>query len=674
VLDFIKNYLGKGVFFLSLILFLVMQAYLIYAPIRARSLPIEPIVSYGYILKAEEMNSGCYTRDCPALVDLRRQFTERSSEVVEEFERAKGYARVIVLYHPLHSVILSVLQNIGLTYEKAFDLFAVVGTIFIHLGIAYWLFNMFGLGPTTIALLLLAPIVFPALGLHSIGPSNLSSGFCFFLWGIILDKKQRFTWALFPLLGAAILMHPIGKIYGLIALFLYFSTAERPLAKRTRSFLLGGVALIAFTFIAPIFIKWPELNAETSSWYPAEWNYLDYLLIAIKSLEHFVTFWASPVSIFGVILLLAFCLLKLRQRTGGSWLFMGGLLSGALFFSVIFLDPWWGPQLLERVWIVVGIFLTGALGLMLWYIARIVFTLGKRFYRQRNVKAVLSKGRLGLLHATIAISLLLLACRQAYINYFPYYFYSFGATINYQTDLMNFRLDFSQPNLIKQDISLSKEQTIIYMGEIQMYFYMTYGGLNYGSLYYPAIDSKQFDQDWLQTSLKQAAFLVGENPIVQLQNNADMEIDLDDNAQLGFEGVSNLSIYSFQAFIVHSGQPVELEIDWHAQSQIITTSKIIPANTSGWIDFRQNELGAEKVTIRLIGNRSVTIRGISFENQPRTNWPWEPGIRLTLTPLTGDASSIEISETSLMENLPLNIEVIDDDGFTILAKVIHDDQ
>jgi hypothetical protein len=239
---------------------------------------------------------------------------------------------------------------------------------------------------------------------------------------------------------------------------------------------------------------------------------------------------------------------------------------------------------------------------------------------------------------------------------------------------MNFRLDPSQPDSIKQDISFSQNQKIIYMDELGMYFYLTYGGLDYGAVYYPAIDPDQFNQDWMQTNFKNAAFLVGKNPIFELQNNPDMEVILDDNARLDFEGVSELSFNSFRALIVHNGQPVELEIDWHAEDQTITTSKLIPANTSEWIEFSESEFNAEKVTIRLIGDRPITVRGISFETQAKTNWPWDPGISLTLTPVAGDATSTEISETSLMDNLPLNIEVIDDDGFTILAKVLHNDQ
>jgi hypothetical protein len=422
MVDFSKKYHGKGTFFLSLMFFLFMQTYLIYAPIKARPLPIEPIVSYGYVLKAEEMNAGCYFKDCPALNDLRRQFTERTTDLKKELSRAIGYHRVLVVYHPLHSVILVVLKDAGLTYEKAFDLSAIAGTIFIHLGIAYWLFAMFGEGPTTIALFLLAPIVFPGLGLHSIGPTNLSLGFSLFLWAIIIEKRQNFTWALFPLLAAAILMHPVGKIFGLMALFLYFSKAEQPLTKRAKTFLLGGLASVTLTFIAPILIKRPELNADLSSWYPAQWNYLDYLVAAIQQLEHFVTFWAEPIGIWGIVLLLTFCLLMLRKPATNRWFLMGGLLSGALFLSLVYLDPWYGPQLLERVWIPLGIFLIGLLGLVIWYLTRTLFTLGKRFFRQQRTKVALPKRWRTLTRVAFAVSLLLLSCGQAYTHYFSVLF------------------------------------------------------------------------------------------------------------------------------------------------------------------------------------------------------------------------------------------------------------
>lgn len=98
--NFLQEYAGAFLFVLSFLIFVSVQTYLVYAPIRARSTPVDGPVAFGYILKAEQMNSGCFLQDCPALVDLREQLTEPAADLETGLNRVVEYHRVFVIYHP----------------------------------------------------------------------------------------------------------------------------------------------------------------------------------------------------------------------------------------------------------------------------------------------------------------------------------------------------------------------------------------------------------------------------------------------------------------------------------------------------------------------------------------------------------------------------------------------
>jgi hypothetical protein len=655
----LKNYLGWIVFSICLSVFLFAQTYLIYAPIRSRSVPVETNVAYSLILKAEQIEASCFLQDCPALVDLKQQLTEPTADLEAQFTRAIEYHRVFVVYHPLHSAIILGLKAIGFSYERAYDILAIGGKLLIGLSIAFWLYRIFGRNATSISLILLSLLVFPAQGLHTVVPSNLALGLAFFYWGLIVSRKKNHLVVQVLLLIGMILFHPIGKLFGLIGLVLFFYHAERPLSKESKTMLLVTGAIVASGFLIPAFVSKPELQADLSSWYPTEWSSWQYLVRSVSQLESYVLFWARPIGPVLILAILAFLVQKLLRKEQTQALLMGVLLAGFLAFSLIWLDPWYGAQALERAWVPMGIFLTGLVGSTIWdlFVSTIEF-----------LDDLKSKLRLEILFnnpiRSIVVLFLAYFLFQTAIVYFPYYLYSFNQTIAYQTERMNISLNAKQPQLL----SGAPERKIIYMDEIPLYFYLSHGGLSHGAIYFPAIDENQLNSVWMQASLGQVEYVVAENPLAQFQNQRLMNVVLDDSSQIEISSKSNFTFQFVELYILRNGQSVDLKLEWNAGHESVRTTKTIPQNHEGWIRFSQAEINAQEVRIDIEGDQAVVVRGIRFGEQT-TNWPWTQGVILKLIPAAGDTVSVEISETALTGTLPLEIEVIDDNGFTVLAEV-----
>jgi hypothetical protein len=655
----LKKHLGWIVFTICLAVFLFFQTYLIYTPIRARSAPVETNVAYSLILKAEQIEASCFLQDCPALVDLWQQFTEPTADFKAQFTRAIEYHRVFVVYHPLHSAVLLGLKAIGFEYEKAYDILALGGKLLIGLGIAFWLYSLFGRNATTIALLLLALSVFPAQGLHTVVPSNLALGLALFYWGIIISCRKNLFWALAPLLIGMVLLHPIGKLFGLIGILLYVFQASQPFSRKSKIDMLVMGGILALSFITPFFINKPELQADLSSWYPTEWNFWEYLVRSVSQFENYVVFWARPLGLVTIFVLLAYLVQKLLKKEQLKSFQMGGLLAGFLVFSLIWLDPWYGAQVLERAWVPMGVFLTGLIGSMVWDMLILAIGFFTRLASKLSAETIFSQPIV-----VLEIIFLLNFIGQVAIVYLPYYIYSFTQTIIYQTERMNISLSAAQPQLLSE----VPEQKIIYMDEIPLYFYLANGGLTHGAIYYPAIDENQINSGLTQPNLGQVQYVVAENPLANFQNRQLNEVVTDDSSHIEISSRTSFTFQFIELYIVRKGQSVDLQLEWKADGEIIRTTKNIPQNQDGWIRFSQAEINAEKVSVRIEGDQAIIIRGIRFGEQA-TNWPWIEGITLTLVPVAGDLISVEISEDVLIGNLPLEITVIDDNGFTVLAEV-----
>jgi hypothetical protein len=637
-----------------------------YEPIRERFVPVEPDDAFSYIVKAAEIKDHCLLQDCPALNDLRVQLTNPTTNIDSAYERVRQYHRLFNFYHPLHSFGLLIITAAGLTWEKAYDFVSFAGAFIISFGLAYWLLVLFGKQAAAISLILLAYFVSPGQGLQTVVPSNIALGLSFILWAFILESRKKLHWIILLVIPAVLLMHTVGKLYSLMGIIMFVTMTEKPISKQAKIILGAAITMWIIWTAAPIFISRPELVANFSSFFPLKFDYWEALLSSLQGSLEIVNFWFFPFpNYLSVLLLVAIGYFALKPSKKKPALLLGITLTIFLAASLFYIDPFYGALVFDRAWIPVSIFLTGFVALAIWTLSRITVSYARRIgrrFKDLRVKRVATT-----LFSTV---LLILILSRAINHYFPYYTYHYDLTLNNKIERKNFRVYPNQPSIIVEDETLTPSQTIIYMSELSLYYYLSNGGLGYGALYYPALDREQYQGHWFQEKLGNAAYLVGRNPLFDFQADPDMNINLDDNAILSFKGIQALGIDSFTAFVIHDGRPVELEITWHSRNETFLTYEIIPDETNSWVTFNQNQIKAEEVEIKVVGNRSVTVHGLHFDDRTQTNWPWNPGITLTLTPERGDPISVVISNSNLAGSLPINVDVIDDTGITVLAKVM----
>jgi hypothetical protein len=334
--------------------------------------------------------------------------------------------------------------------------------------------------------------------------------------------------------------------------------------------------------------------------------------------------------------------------------------------SLVYIVPWFGALFFERVWIPVGILFLGLIAQLLsnyldrlWRIAKSVFDPARK---QVVFGKYVDK------HSLLIVAIITPVLALALSNYFQFYQRHYSLTLENQQERQYFRLDKEQPIALFGSTDLDPDASVLYMDEIPLYYYLTYGGLDYGAVFYPALQDDENQQAWAQGPPPD--FVVATNPMYQLSNNSDPAVELGGLARLTVSTLSDLNFDSFDLFIVSENTLTEFEVEWQSKQGNMLTNIQIPAQTSGWMHFSQPDVSAKIVQFEATGNSAIRIEGFRFTSESETNWPWDVGISLELTHFTGDSTRIEISAELLAKDVLLDLEVIDDNGYTVLARVL----
>lgn len=550
------------------------------------------------------------------------------------------------------------LKAAGFSYEKAFNAISVAGAFLLCVGIAAWLLTIYGRGPAGIAFLLLAPIILLGQGIHTIVPSNIALGFSLFLWTIVLRNSKRWLWLVVPLTFIILSTHTIGKLYSSIALAIAL-VHWRPLARRKKFILAACATLLLLAFALPVFIHQPELNTDLSRFFPGSRDYLNELLSSLGPTMLSVDFWYEPLKGWAGTILLISLLLLVRFKNRRAFILMAASLAGLLALSMLYVDPFFGALVFERAWVPAAIFLTGAIGSATWTLLRHLAVHGARLIRYLQSRHTSRMPAIRL----ISYVGLLLTFHSVFASYYPYFLFHYDLTLNNKIQRGNVRFDSSQPALL-QELGYEGSNRVLYTDELSLYYYLTYGALDFGAVYSPTIIKQEEKQ-----AIAGVDFLVANNPIFYVQNDSTNQVSLDDNAFLEIVPRDQADLDSFDIFLVHQGAPVSIRVIWSTGDKASTSELLLKNGANGWFSFHQTEFKAEKLTISLIGDRQVSIRGIHFDPATPTNWPWSTGVMMELVPSVGDPIHWEVSTQVLARGLPLSVEVLDDDGYTILAKV-----
>jgi len=199
-------------------------------PLFTRATLPEPDDILPYLLRTARMEE-CLSADCPALADLRQQLSAASPNHTVTIYRAWA-ANAFGSQHPLFSVALLGLKQLGIDLVTAYKVVCVAAVMLFAFGFAYFLAALYGVPAAGVTMVLIALKVFPDTGLNFVVPSNLTMGLALFVMGRVIACKGRAPWTL--ALGAIVMagIHPIGLLYAIIAVAIALSLSGFSLRKK----------------------------------------------------------------------------------------------------------------------------------------------------------------------------------------------------------------------------------------------------------------------------------------------------------------------------------------------------------------------------------------------------------------------------------------------------------
>jgi hypothetical protein len=664
---------GKRLLFTTgILLFTCTQLTMVVLPIKSRTAPVETDDAYSYILKAAEMQE-CFLQNCPALNDLRQQLTAPTKKQSIAWLRYREYWRAFPVYHPFHSLIMTGLHLTGLPWETSYNFIEVAGSLLISLAISYWLYRLFGAGPAGIALLLLTFTVFPNQGLHYIVPSNLALGVAILTWGILLRQSPGFHWVV---IGSTLVlagMHPIGRLYALLSVFLFILLNAKQM-KRIDWLAVGlSVLIVGITFLLPLIVTRPELSLHTDP-PPAGWTVWTGYYNNIVQAAALTTAWFNSYGGMLTAALLIFVgLLSLspfKQRI--PVMTMAMLLGGLLFVSLLQTFPRYPAEMFGRTWISFAIFLTGLIAHGIWrwaaaFLQWIHQLLQKGVQDFRDERWILSNAG----WACVFLLLGSIVLVRSTVNHVIEGRHALQGALTDMLEIQNLHLVIEQPSLLLK----AGCEDVLYMAEVPMNMYLSHGALECGAVYYPGLAGTPDEIHWIQDN-QNLGHVVTWNPTIEgttTKGGNPLVIKTGDYLEFYFpEHWASQHIYMYLENFGDDSRldivPLKLDADGKPFERLS-----IPAKWSGWqaIDLQAEELAGG---FRLEADRApngVFLRGIKLDPDARLNWPWDQGVTLVHQRFDPDIPATEISfvTADLVPYSNWSLTVVDDQGDTVLIKV-----
>lgn len=669
-----RRYGGPLIFALGLLVYLCAQGGLVLTPILNRSVPAEADDAYAYILSAVQMRD-CFWQDCQAMEDLRHQLSVPSADYGVAWTRFRTYRGVFPVYHPLHSALLLLLHSLGASWEAAYDAVRVVGAILIGIAAGYWLERLWGPGPAGIALAILAFSVFPKQGLHYIVPSNLALGIGILTWALILRGGRLAQWAMLGGTVAMVAMHPLGRVYGIVAVVTHVLFSDHPVPRRT--WVLCGVSLliVAIPSALPWLVWRPELSLSRGP-APKGWTSLQGVLVNLDEGIDIIRKWTSAYEGFlsaGLLLSVGFLSAssQRRQRVAAMALQLGGVL-GASLFLVLHKYP---GDAFARVWVAAAVLLSGAVGQAAWaWLSSVSDSLrslvSDGLTRISSSDLILSARGWGL----VLLLLIGLVLGRSGAHYARWGVPLLRETADYMTERQQIALDPKQPTTL---LSGSREgESVLYMADIPLYYFLTRGGLDRGAVYYPALAGTPEEPAWLDDN-DSIEYVVAWNPIQRLPIAREGGLDLLPGESLQCRVRSAGPSSPVRLWLVNRGEDAVLGLHLLESGQPEGQGEVrelqVPAGWNGWLEAPvEEEFGAAGFSLEVLdASEPVQLKGLRLGRTNGLNWPWDQGVTLVHVPADEDAvpQTIGFESSQLGPSLGRRLRPLADGGSTVLARV-----
>jgi hypothetical protein len=244
------------------------------------------------------------------------------------------------------------------------------------------------------------------------------------------------------------------------------------------------------------------------------------------------------------------------------------------------------------------------------------------------------------------------------------------------TGRLTYAVDPAQPATV---LSRAGEcEAIMYTDEVPMYFFLSYGALDCGAVYYPALAGTPEEQTWM-TGDERPRYLVAEHPIRRLFNEHDGAIVLAEGEELRVNSKSPLPLTSLYFYLENPGD--EAIVALHSpgnplpEGQEAATQFRVPAQSSVWVQGAvEDEWVADTFTLEVLqASRPIELRGLRIGDDVELDWPWDQGVTFIYRPggaQTG-AQRVRFESAKLYPGPEdsVDVRVLSDSGSTVLAEI-----
>jgi len=664
------NHIEETVFYTGLGLYLVLQGILILVPLWTQTAIPGFDDAYSYINKSVQMEA-CFRQDCPALTDLRRQLDVMSSnpEIARLSQRA--HQRALLIYHPLYSILLLGLERVGLTWEASYKLLWGLGAVFIGLVLAYWLRTLWRPAPAGIALGLLAFQVFPGQGLHYVVPSNLALGVMLLIWARLVARRGHAPWSL--ALGALVLttLHSaIGLFCALVLAGILMLLAGWPRTLRAAWPLVTVGLIIGASLLLPAVVRQPELSVRLVPFPATAGAWISFLATTIADVARVIATWVTPLGAVpvGATILLGYA--TVIQGEANSLFKTTVVVIVMILLSLVYITPGYPAEVFRRVWILFVVLVTGAVGQSVWYLLGQLRAAGAQLFQHPDALVTFIGGAIKLSpYPWIKLSVLALCLVAAVVVYIA----AGGTPLrSAMAQMQSYRsvFDPAQPSRLA---SLAKPgDRVLYLHETQLLFYLTYGGLNVGAVYYPVIAATPAEAQWLQNP--EVRFVVAWNPVESLEVNGPDTIAVAPLRWLRLETREAVAVPHLRLYLENGGAQAQVRVRQLAPACDQPAAADIPANASNWVVVKLPCIAATELfeISFLPENNALRMGGLTLGDDSH-RWPWAQKAQLTLASQEASAAFTTLSfdpVTLLPDALQSTpVDVLEDQGATVLLRL-----
>ncbi|MFW6122830.1 MAG: hypothetical protein ACOC6L_01170 [Thermodesulfobacteriota bacterium] len=688
---------------IGLLVYIGVQGYLTVSPLRGWNLTPEVDDGLTYVLKTRQMQE-CFAQDCPALNDLRSQLTPKPGDPDDPevyHERVLAFSRVFPVYHPLFSVVLIGLSQLGLSLMEAYRLLWTLAPLIFGLAFAYWLTTIFGPGVAGVALILLAFKVFPDTGLHHLVPSNLTMALAVVLWARIISCRGWAPWSL--VLGSLVLvtMHLVGLVYAAMAVVLALLLADA----RERRRLLVVVGAVGFFILIVVlvarFVRKPAFvlptllpQVDNPFWQMLVGTGQNILQVIIENVRLAEGLWGSPAIFCGAVVLGLGALGRPTRRVVLKIILLYAAVLGIFLFYVSN-HP---ADVLLRLWIPLVVLLFGLVAQALCS----TMALALAWWRERKA-APPQEGPVNIRRFWPVIVVAVLLGYAAQMSFRGAE--QIQAMAGFLREKEPLALYPSQPKELMAQARPGDR--VLYTSFILMDYYLIHGALNLGAVYYQPVFQKvpryiellnrpdlRFAVAY-QPTMYHPSFAGRDearwwittpefrySPLSQTRRQGPLaregQIPAALYRWLDIEAVTADVPETLRLYLDNPGGESELEVvpldpGGELQERYRQSLKI-PARQSVWLEVNLAAWPAHSA-IRLIfppKSDRYRVGGITF-GKSTLHWPWAQKARLTFQPRQDCASPITVSfdPAALLPESMKNrqVTVLDDRGSSVLLEL-----